>query len=208
LDNEPSNTLQFHVQAKKGNIAACLFHLHEVHSECLEHLSVVAKPKKAVFAKRSFSEGRLVLVPSSPNITTTIMDAGAETTPVKDAALIPLGVLLKHPRTGQSVAFHISPLTTLPSQKQPGFICPYFFVRVSDDKDTCNMEASTTLVKNFVSVGDKKVGSKSPELSVELPILVNFKRVSPGDELVAYKPCQVTQDVGKADASSKRARKQ
>ena len=40
------------------------------------------------------------------------------------------------------------PLTTMPSSKQKGFICPFCFVRASPDRGECNMECKSLTMKH------------------------------------------------------------
>jgi hypothetical protein len=188
LDNEPSKSFQFLLQATKGIVASCLWNLSEEYKEYLQHLKIINKPKKGVYARQTIGQGKLTLVPSSPNITTTIMDAGAkQPSKTKDNSHLDLGVLMVHPVTTQNVAFAISPLTTMPSSKQKGFICPFFFVRASPDREECNMEYKSLTMKHFGGTCDKKAGIKQSELKdLVVQTMTNVKKVGANEELVVF----------------------
>ena len=173
------------MQKMKGLVGACLMSLHDQYRSQLEYLKVTARPKKAVYANRLISAGGLVLVPSSTNIGVSVLDADTAEPKIKNATDIALGVLMTHPVNGQNIHFHIAPYTVMPSDKQTGFINPYFFVRVSDDEASANMQVESRDVKYRVGIHDKK----SPKLDevIQIPVLCNFKKISLGDELVVYK---------------------
>jgi len=188
LDNEPSKSFQFMLQATKGIVASCLWTLSEEHKEYLQHLKIINKPKKGVYSRQTIGQGKLTLVPSSPNITTTIMDAGAmQPASTKDNPHLDLGVLMVHPVTSQNVAFAISPLATMPSSKQKGFICPFFFVRASPDREECNMEYKSLTRKHFDGACTKKAGIPQAEMTdLVVQIMTNVKKVDANAELVVY----------------------
>ena len=182
---DPSNSLTMHLTRMKGIVSACLLTLHGEHRGKYEHLKVTCKPKKAVYVTQAIGQGQLVLVPSSTNIGATVLDHGLNEPKQKDTNAIPLGVLMQNPVSGQNVYFSVSPYTLLPSEKVKGFVNPYFFVRVVEDQDSANMAIETREVKHSVCLNEKK-GRKHEETLV-IPVLVNVKKVSPGDELVAFK---------------------
>jgi hypothetical protein len=92
---------------------------------------------------------------------------------------------MQNPVNGQNVYFSVSPYTLLPSEKVKGFVNPYFFVKFVEDKDSANMAIETREVKHSVCLNEKR--ARKHEETLVIPVLVNVKKLSPGDELVAFK---------------------
>ena len=129
-------------------------------------LRIQTKPFRAVFAEAAFGVGKFVLVPETMKIQT----------------------VEQQPQTNLvcTITPEVSPKTfVLVPHFGDTFASPAWAIRASEQEDQRNMEVQFKSVN--VNVGS---GKQQGSIVVQLPIFVNTRPLSQGDEALVFRPPQ------------------
>ena len=174
-EHRPSTNQQYTEAVAKGHLLGCLAMLAK--STPAPKLRVQSKPARSVFAESNYNIGKLVLVPETSRISA-----------IKPGACVPTGALEAKieelPENDTTVDHRPStPAYYLIPMLSSTFACAAWAVRTTDKEDEATVEITMRKMKVSTRLSPKVEST----VTTEIPIIVNKRSMTAGEELLLYR---------------------